>query len=70
MTRGTVVVIGGGLAGVTAALRCAESGFDVTVVSTFEDAKRRLSTGQPLALLITDVRLGPYNGFHLDWLPP
>ncbi|HEY7173097.1 MAG TPA: response regulator [Vicinamibacterales bacterium] len=43
----------------------AESGFDVTVVSTFEDAKRRLSTGQPLALLITDVRLGPYNGFHL-----
>src|SRR5436190_6695707 len=43
----------------------ADSGFDVTVVSTFEDAKRRLSTGQPLALLITDVRLGPYNGFHL-----
>lgn len=42
-----------------------EGGFDVTVVSTFEDAKRRLSTGQPLALLITDVRLGPYNGFHL-----
>jgi DNA-binding response OmpR family regulator len=43
----------------------AETGFDVTLVSTFEDAKRRLSTGQPLSLLITDVRLGPYNGFHL-----
>jgi CheY-like chemotaxis protein len=43
----------------------AECGFDATVVSTFEDAKRRLSTGAPLVLLITDVRLGPYNGFHL-----
>src|SRR5438067_4834330 len=43
----------------------ADSGFDVTVVSTFEDAKRRLSTVSALELLITDVRLGPYNGFHL-----
>ena len=42
----------------------AECGFDATVVSTFEDAKRRLSTGAPLVLLITDVRLGPYNGLR------
>jgi CheY-like chemotaxis protein len=42
-----------------------ELGYDVTGVSTFEEAKRRLSAPQPLALLIADIRLGPYNGLHL-----
>jgi CheY-like chemotaxis protein len=40
-------------------------GYEVTAVSTFEEAKRRLSAPQPLALLIADIRLGPYNGLHL-----
>ncbi|WP_263247690.1 hydroxysqualene dehydroxylase HpnE [Saccharopolyspora rosea] len=38
MTGGRVVVIGGGLAGVTAALRCADSGFRVTLL----EARSRL----------------------------
>jgi DNA-binding response OmpR family regulator len=40
-------------------------GYDVTVVTTFEEGKRRLSAQPPLALLIADIRLGPYNGLHL-----
>lgn len=32
MTRGRVIVVGGGLAGVTAALRCRDAGFAVTVL--------------------------------------
>jgi CheY-like chemotaxis protein len=43
----------------------ADAGYDVTVVSTFEEAKRRLASGQPLSLLVAAVRLGPYNGLHL-----
>ncbi|MGW3469168.1 hydroxysqualene dehydroxylase HpnE [Saccharopolyspora sp. NPDC000995] len=34
MSRGRVVVVGGGLAGVTAALRCAELGFEVELLET------------------------------------
>lgn len=34
MSRGRVVVVGGGLAGVTAALRCAELGFKVELLET------------------------------------
>ncbi|MCI2418226.1 hydroxysqualene dehydroxylase HpnE [Saccharopolyspora sp. K220] len=38
MSRGRVAVVGGGLAGVTAALRCAELGFEVTLL----EARSRL----------------------------
>jgi len=40
-------------------------GYDVTAVTTFEGAKRRLAAPQPLTLLIADIRLGPYNGLHV-----
>ena len=38
--------------------------FDVTVASTFKDAKSALAAARPM-LLITDVRLQEYNGLHL-----
>jgi two-component system response regulator RegA len=41
-----------------------EQGFEVTVAETFAKAKDRLNT-RPPALLITEVRLGEYNGLHL-----
>ena len=41
------------------------AGYSVTAVSTFEEARARLSTIQDLSLLVADVRLGQYNGLHL-----
>ena len=46
----------------TAALE--KTGFDVLCVRGFEDAIK-LVRENPIALLITAVRLGPYNGLHL-----
>jgi two-component system, response regulator FlrC len=48
--------------GLTGALQ--QSGFDVLCVRVFEDAIK-LVRERPIALLITAVRLGPYNGLHL-----
>jgi DNA-binding NtrC family response regulator len=39
-------------------------GFAVAVVTDFDDAKNRVTT-QPPDVLVTDVRLGPFNGLHL-----
>ena len=39
-------------------------GFAVAVVTNFADAKNRVTT-EPPDLLVTDVRLGPFNGLHL-----
>ena len=38
--------------------------FEVTVAETFAKAKDRLNT-RPPALLVTEIRLGEYNGLHL-----
>jgi DNA-binding NtrC family response regulator len=40
------------------------AGYRVASASTFEDAKHLLASETP-DLLITDLRLGPYNGLHL-----
>jgi hydroxysqualene dehydroxylase len=58
MTRRTVVVIGGGLAGVTAALRCADEGFDVTLV----EARPRLG-GATFSFRRGDLTVD--NGQHI-----
>jgi DNA-binding NtrC family response regulator len=39
-------------------------GFAVAVVTDFDDAKNRVTT-EPPDVLVTDVRLGPFNGLHL-----
>ena len=38
-------------------------GFQVTASDTFQDARAQLAT--PVALLVTELRLGEYNGLHL-----
>jgi len=44
-----------------------EEGYDIVTCSRYEDARRYL-TSQSLAGLITDVRLGAYNGLQLAML--
>ena len=44
--------------------RLERAGYQVVGVASFADAKERLETAPP-DLLITGVRLGPYNGLHL-----
>ncbi|HZP48741.1 MAG TPA: response regulator [Vicinamibacterales bacterium] len=39
--------------------------YDVMTASTFEDATRQILTTPALSLLISDVRLGEFNGIHL-----
>lgn len=39
-------------------------GYAVAAVGEFADARRALAQ-EPLDLLITELRLGPYNGLHL-----
>lgn len=51
------------LAARVAALR--KSGFAARGSSSFPDARRLLEEGAPPEVLVTDVRLGPYNGLHL-----
>lgn len=46
-----------------AALR--RSGFSARAAGSFPDARRALEEGPPPEVLVTDVRLGPYNGLHL-----
>jgi DNA-binding response OmpR family regulator len=41
------------------------SGFSARAAGTFPDARRELEEGAPPEVLVTDVRLGPYNGLHL-----
>jgi DNA-binding NtrC family response regulator len=40
-------------------------GFDVIVAESFQDARASMAGEQPLALLVTNVRLREYNGLHL-----
>ena len=44
-----------------------EEGYDIVTCSRYEDARRYLAS-QALAGLITDVRLGAYNGLQLAML--
>jgi DNA-binding response OmpR family regulator len=41
-------------------------GFDVILTESFDEGRRALVTG-PVALLVTQARLGAYNGLHLAW---
>ena len=41
-----------------------QAGYDATAVGTFEEA-RRIISGTPPDLLITDIRLEEYNGLQL-----
>ena len=51
------------LSGRVTALR--RSGFATRASASFPDARRLLEEGAPPEVLVTDVRLGPYNGLHL-----
>lgn len=51
------------LSGRVTALR--RSGFAARASTSFPDARRTLEDGPPPEVLVTDVRLGPYNGLHL-----
>jgi DNA-binding response OmpR family regulator len=41
------------------------AGFSARASSSFPDARRMLEKGPAPEMLVTDVRLGPYNGLHL-----
>ena len=41
------------------------SGWSARASASFPDAGRTLEDGPPPEVLVTDVRLGPYNGLHL-----
>lgn len=41
------------------------AGFAARAAGSFPDARRALEDGAPPEVLVTDVRLGPYNGLHL-----
>jgi CheY-like chemotaxis protein len=51
------------LSGRVMALR--REGYAAAACSSFPDARRMLDDGPTPDLLVTDVRLGPYNGLHL-----
>lgn len=51
------------LSGRTSALTAA--GYSVSACAGFPDARQILAAGTSPDVLITDVRLGPYNGLHL-----
>lgn len=51
------------LSGRSSALTAA--GYDVSASAGFPDARQALASGASPDVLITDVRLGPYNGLHL-----
>ncbi|MDR7299983.1 hydroxysqualene dehydroxylase HpnE [Haloactinomyces albus] len=82
MTRGRVVVIGGGVSGVAAALRCCDAGFDVTVLESrprlggaaysFRRGEMTVDTGQHVFLRCYSSyaallrRLGVLGGVHVQ----
>ena len=45
------------------------AGFSARASSSFPDARRMLEEGPAPEILVTDVRLGPYNGLH-SWPSP
>lgn len=51
------------LSGRVTALR--RAGYAARAAGSFPDARRALEEGPPPEVLVTDVRLGPYNGLHL-----
>ena len=46
------------------------AGYETISATTFEEAKRLLSSPSPPDVLITDVRLGHYNGLQLVVIRP
>lgn len=42
-----------------------DSGFRVTIATTFEEANRELARMPDVVMVMADVRLGEYNGLHL-----
>ena len=46
------------------------AGYRVLAATSFEDGKRLLADSPPPAVLITDVRLGMFNGLQLAVLRP
>jgi two-component system response regulator RegA len=62
-TRTALVVEPSAADAVWIALVLSELGFSVTVSDTFQDARAQLTV--PPALLVTELRLGEYNGLHL-----
>lgn len=51
------------LTGRVTALR--QAGYAISACASFPDARRLLNEGSSPDVLVTDVRLGPYNGLHL-----
>jgi DNA-binding NtrC family response regulator len=43
------------------------AGYHVTAAASFSEARDHIKAACP-ALLITDIRLGEFNGLHLAWL--
>jgi FixJ family two-component response regulator len=46
------------------------AGYRIVAATSFEDGKRLLADSPPPAVLITDVRLGMFNGLQLALLRP
>lgn len=46
------------------------AGYQTLAATSFEDGKRLLATTPPPAVLITDIRLGMFNGLQLAVLRP
>jgi DNA-binding response OmpR family regulator len=46
------------------------AGFDVKSATSFEEGKRMLTDTPPPDLLVTDIRLGRYNGLQLAVIRP
>ena len=63
--RHRILIVSRDVAGVSAALKVLiDAGYEADGAGTFDDATRLLATDRT-DLLITDQRLGAYNGLHL-----
>jgi DNA-binding NtrC family response regulator len=64
MSYRILLVDGDSIASAVAGQSLRKAGYDVAVISTFEQAKRQLALECP-DLLITAIRLKAFNGLHL-----
>jgi DNA-binding NtrC family response regulator len=65
LTQRSVLVVDSDPADLSETARLLEAaGYRVATATAFDEAKQRLATESP-DLLITGLRLGPYNGLHL-----
>ena len=63
---GSVLIVDASAADAAANARMlSDSGFRVTVASTFDEANRELARMSDLVMVMADVRLGEHNGLHL-----